>query len=279
MTDIGYPIDTLMELARTDATFRNAFSSSRGWVDTSSEKGKYFEGRLSNRKFSIGFEYDEQTSKARSAVTPRKVIEALETDTFYRSSLRDEASVAEALGLIRNAAGDNEKTKALRDLARTSQQQENKKKALIDLMLSVRGEGPDAQATVFSPVIDILKLAVESKAPNAAKDIAELDKRLVELSEQHPKDIEAGIAATVFAFLRNDLDSAKDRLKQLQSITDYPESDSAAFWLVARHALLYDEMRILGAVLAERALTAAESQPDSRLKEAILRERNSIRSE
>ncbi|MGI9445601.1 MAG: protein kinase domain-containing protein, partial [Rubripirellula sp.] len=225
MTDIGYPIDTLMELARTDATFRSAFSSSRGWVDTSSEKGQYFESRLSNRKYNFAGDYDEQTGKARAAVTPRKVIEALETDTFYRSSLRDEASVDEAsvdeasvdeasvdeaVDLIRNAAGDDEKTKALRELARTSHQQENKKKALIDLMLSVRGEGPDAQATVFSPVIDILKLAVESKAPNAAKDIAELDRRLVALSHQHPMNSEAGIAATMFAFLRNDLDSAKD---------------------------------------------------------------------
>ena len=145
-------------------------------------------------------------------------------------------------------------------------------------MLSVRGEGPDAQATVFSPVIDILKLAVESKGPNAAKDIAELDKRLVTLSEQHPKDIEAGIAATVFAFLRNDLDSAKGRLKQLQSITDYPESDGAAFWFVAREALRHDQTRIIGAVLAERALTAAKTQPDSGLKEAILLEQSSNRA-
>ena len=278
MTDIGYPIDALLELARTDATFRNAFSSSRGWVDTSSEKGKYFEGRLSNRKFSIGFEYDKQASKARSAVTPRKVIEALETDTFYRSSLRDEAIVSEALSLIRNAAGGDEKNKALRELARTSQERENKGSFALDLMLSVRGEGPHAQATVFSPVIDIFKLAVESKESDAAKDIAELDKRLVTLSEQHPKSIETRIAATVFAFFRKDLDSAKDRLKQLQFITNYPESDGAAFWLVARHALQHDQTRLLGAVFSERALTAAEVQPDSRLKEAILRERTSIRS-
>ncbi|MGI9441893.1 MAG: hypothetical protein ACR2N1_05470, partial [Rubripirellula sp.] len=220
--------------------------------------------------------FDEQKSKARAAVTPRKVIEALETDAFYRSSLRDEANVAKVLDQIRNAAGDDEETKALRELARISQQQENKEQAPIDLMLSVRGEGPDAQATVFSPVVEILKLAVESKGPNAAKDIAELDERLVTLSEQHPKDIAAGIAATAFAFLRNDLDSAKDRLNQLQSITDYPESDATEFWLVARHALQHDETRILGAVLAERALTAADGQPDSRFKEAILRERSGI---
>lgn len=271
MTEIGYPVDTLVELARADASFRNAFSSSGGWVDPSSENGKHFAELFSRRSAFVG-KYDEQASKARAAVTPRKVIDALETDAFYRSSLRDAASVAEALGMIRNAVGDDEKTKAIRELARASQQQENNKKAPIDLLLSVRGEGPEAQATVFSPVVEILKLAVESKATNAAKDIAELDKRLVELSEQHPNDIEAGIAATVFAFLRKDVDSAKDRLKQLQSITDYSESDGAAFWLVAREALRHDETRILGRVLAERALTAAKSQPDSGLKEAILLE-------
>jgi hypothetical protein len=82
----------------------------------------------------------------------------------------------------------------------------------------------------------------------------------------------------VFAFLRNDLDSAKNRLKRLQAITDYPKSDGAAFWLAAQHALQYDQTRIIGAVLAERALTAAGTRPDTRLKEAILRERSGLRT-
>lgn len=235
MTDIGYPVDSLTALARMDKSYGHAFDSSQGWLDGSPGWDGY-----------LGFgsrheEFKELKAKAETAITPRTVIEALELDTFQRSSTDG--------------------------------------KVALELMLSVRGEGPDAQATVFSPVVDILKLAVESKATNAAKDIAELDKRLVTLSEQHPKDIEAGIAATVFAFLRNDLDSAKGRLKQLQSITDYPESDGAAFWLVAREALRHDQTRIIGAVLAERAIVAAEAQPNSRLKEAILRERDSMRSE
>ncbi|MDB4439707.1 hypothetical protein OAF42_02785 [Planctomicrobium sp.] len=108
--------------------------------------------------------------------------------------------------------------------------------------------------------------------------IAELDQRLVTLSEQRPKSIEAGIAATVFAFLRNDLDSAKDRLNRPHAIRGYPASDGVAFWLVAQYTLRYDQMRIIGAVLAERALAAAEKQPDSGLKEAIHRERSRVRT-
>ena len=236
MTDIGYPVDSLIALARMDKSYRHVFDSSQGWLENIPEWREYDE------KFPSLYDYfHEQQAKAKRGVTPGAVVEALELDTFRRSSRIDGKDV-------------------------------------LHLMLSVRGEGPDAQATVFSPVIDILKLAVESKAPNAAKDIAQLDKRLVTLSEQHPKSIEAGIAATVFAFLRNDLDSAKDRLKRLETITDYPEAGGTAFWLVARHALKYDETRILGAVLAERALTAAETQPNSRLKEAILRERSGIRT-
>ncbi|MDA7869769.1 hypothetical protein N9A93_04010, partial [Akkermansiaceae bacterium] len=65
---------------------------------------------------------------------------------------------------------------------------------------------------------------------------------------------------------------------RLLAIRDYPESEGTAFWLVARPALQHDQTRIIGAVLAERALTAAETQPDSRLKEAILRERSSVRA-
>jgi hypothetical protein len=75
----------------------------------------------------------------------------------------------------------------------------------------------------------------------------------------------AEVPLTGLSFL-NDLDSAKNRLTRLQAITDYPKSDGAAFWLAERHALQHDQTRILGAVLAERGLTAAETQPDSGLK-------------
>ena len=218
-----------------DKSYGNAFDSAKAWLDDRPQWAGYLMFKIEHGYF------DEQQSKAERRVTPGTVLEALELDTFQRSSRVDG-------------------------------------KVVLDLMLSVRGEGPDAKATVFSPVIDILKLAAESKGTDAAKDIAELDKRLVPLSEQHPKSIEAGIAETVFAFLRNDLESAKDRLKRLQAITDNPKSDGVAFWLAARHALQHDQTSIIGAVLAERALTAAETQPDSGLKEAILHEQSGIRT-
>jgi hypothetical protein len=222
-TDIGYPVDSLIALARMDKSYGNAFDSAKVWLDERPQWAGYLMFKIEHVYF------EEQQLKAERRVTPGAVTEAVELDTLQRSSRVDG-------------------------------------KVVRDLMLSVRGEGPDAKATVFSPVVDILKLAAESKETHAAKDIAELDRRLVALSEQHQKSIEVGIAATVFAILRNDLDSAKNRLKRLQAITDYPKSDGAAFWLAERHALQHDQTRILGAVLAERGLTAAETQPDSGLK-------------
>ena len=242
MTDLGYPVDSLVALAKTDASFRNAFVSGPKWVDTGSEvTNRWWAGWLDTEKtYTKGFRFAEQKREAIKKLTPRAVIDALGRDTFHRSP--------------------------------------NYQAGEIDLMLSLRGTGEQAVPTVYSPVIDILKSALDAAGPQADKDIAELDEKLVKLSATEAGGIETGIAATVFAFLRNDLDSAKDRLKRLHVITDYPASVGVAFWLVAQHALQYDQTRILGAVLAERALAAAEVQPDSGFKEAILRERSGLRT-
>ena len=279
MTDIGYPVDSLLSLARIDTGFGNAFGSPPGWIDTSSDEGRQLD-KLANGETTL----KKQRAKAEIAVTSRSVIEALKLGAFQRSPRIEVDRLGAALEIMKSIEGDDEKTTAMRELAgkvqakRPKDDEAKDDEVVLELLLSVRGEGEDARATVFSPVIDILKLAVNSKESSAVQDIAELDKQLVTLSEQHPESIEAGIVATVFAFLRNDLDSAKNRLKRLQAITDYPKSDGAAFWLAAQHALQYDQTRIIGAVLAERALTAAGTRPDTRLKEAILRERSGLRT-
>ena len=278
MTDLGYPVDSLMALARVDASFGNAFGSAPGWVQPTSVGGQRFAGWFRARRAPWWVaKFNDQKQKARERLTPRRVIEALDEDTFQRSLLPRSDDIAQILGQIRNLKGDDNATLAMRELADKFEPGRRVDLELgLDLMLSVRGEGQDADPTVFSPVIDILQLVANAEGAQAKKDVAELDQKLLSLSETEAGGLEAGIAATVFAFLRNDLESAKDRLQRLQAIRDYPESDGAAFWLVARHALKYEQTRIIGAVLAERALTAADTQPDSGLKEAILRERSRL---
>jgi hypothetical protein len=72
----------------------------------------------------------------------------------------------------------------------------------IDLMLSVRGEY--GKSTLFSPVIDLLELAEKSKGDEAAVAIVQIDQLLAEEFEKHPANVEAGIAATLFAFARGE---------------------------------------------------------------------------
>ena len=83
--------------------------------------------------------------------------------------------------------------------------------------------------------------------------------------------MEAGIAATVFAFLRNDQESAENRLQKLEELVDGKESRETdlCLWLVARLALASESTRATGEKLADRALTAAGKQSDPLWKEAI----------
>ena len=278
MTDIGYPVDSLAALARIDASFYNVFSSPKGWQKSSSKAASRFEGNDSYTSEISRFQkrFRKQIAKARNAVTPQKVIEAFEAGTFQRGAGLKDLDGTQALRILQSVGFEFEPddTKGVSGLPRDRDASD----VVVNLMLSVRGEGPDAQATVFSAAVEILELAIASKEPDAAEGIAKLDALLVATSEKHPNSIEAGIVATEFAFLRKDMDAATDRLKQLATITDYPKSDGAAFWLVARHALKNEQTKILGSVLAQRAIAGALAQPNSGLKEAILRERSGIRT-
>ena len=286
MTDVGYPVDSLLSLARIDSSFQNAFTSPSGWLPTDLEELERFNRSELNddKDNTLKFEFGEQLAKAREAVTPGKVSEAIKINSFNRSHRlkRDEISTLISFIEESKSESDDDISVAMRKLARKLKDDSaHAEVPPLDLMVSLRGTtgsgaSDDIRPEIFSPVIQILELASKATGHASQKDITELDQKLVELSARESGEMEAGIAATVFAFLRNDLDSAKDRLTQLQSVTDYPESDGIALWLAARHALRYDQTRILGEVLTERALTAAENLPDTRFREAILREHSGL---
>lgn len=143
----------------------------------------------------------------------------------------------------------------------------------IDLMLGVRGE--DGKSTLFSPVIDMLDLVAQAKGEEPSIANVRIDHLLADAFERDPDQLEVGIAATLFAFQRNDLDAAEKRLKTLQKPLPHEEQRKAAvgLWLVAREALKHERTREIGTQLAERALAAANEQDDPLWTEAILIER------
>lgn len=240
LTDFGFPVDAVMSLARIDASFHNVLSGDPEW-------SKRILPELEPKNYQSDKEdFLAAKGKAEAAVTPESVIGALKVGVLASSK-----------GFADGSGESN---------------------APIDLRLSVGGAG--GQSTVFSPVIDILKLAVKGKAGGSPEAIAELDEELARLSEANPDDLPTLVAATVFAFLQNDLPTAEERLKTLQdleSTTDgKPNEHDAALWLVARHAVQNETTRSSSPFFMERALAAAETQPESGFKEAFLRERPGI---
>ena len=239
LLDFGYPVDALLSIARTDESFGHAFRSSPKWIDTSTEEGKSLESWARVWESNLR----EYTQPAEAAVTPRKVIEAMDQDTFQRWA------------------------PATQDDAPSS---------VMELMLSIRGEGPNAKPTVFSPVIDILKLAMKSKGPQAEKDIAELDTRLRLQSEANPTDVQAAVASTVFAFLRDDLDVAQKRLKRLTQLAESSgqktRREDATLWLAAREALKHESTKEMAIFLGLKASVATKTKTTSRISEVIRRE-------
>ena len=279
MTDIGYPIDSFLALGSIDHSFNHLFTSPQGWVESDSAEGQWLNKMAWGEYSTLRRDFNKQLAKSRMTITPKLVAEAIEQGVFQRSLRRETSRHYAVLDLIRQTDEEDETTTALRALARNSNPiTSNSHTGDVDLMLSVRGSGEANTPALYSPLIEILQLAVDSNERQPNKYIQEIDRALLGLSESNSGRLEAEIASTVFAFLRQDLDSAKKRLKRLHAITKYPESDGVALWLAARYALKHDQTRVLGAVLAERALIAAESQPDSRLKKAILRERAGIRT-
>jgi hypothetical protein len=91
------------------------------------------------------------------------------------------------------------------------------------------------------------------------------------------------VAATVFAFERNDLNAAEERLKMLLDwkeviVSEIPSSKNLSVWFAARLALQYENTKIVGNVLTERVLAyMGDNEFFSGYRNAIQRERADIR--
>ena len=266
LMDIGYPVDSYISLARIDDSFRNIYSSTTGWLELTPDENSY-DRLVEYRNESHDYLFKRRVAQASQEVTPNLVIEALRLGTFEKSPRYTKESY-EAL-----------RTPTSRKQKRTLELEEATDDAM-DLMLSVRGVGPEAQATVFSPVIEVLELAANFKGDGAQEDKDRLDALLRLKAETYSNDVQAAVASTAFAFLRNDIPTAKKRLESLQrmelSNDAKAQKANACLWLVARYALAHDSTRSLGESLAEKALTAATGLPKTRIKEAIHREQMEI---
>lgn len=232
LTDLGYPVDARLSLARIDASFGNSYSSDDDWRQAKTPR------------LYCTSEFQPVSEKVDRAITPQAVLEALESGAFNDIDFTKPV-------IAKNATG-------------------------IDLMLSVRGEY--GKSTVFSSVVDLLELAVNSKGDEAAVTIVQIDQLLADEFAKHPENVEAGIAATVCAFLRGDFEAAQTRSQKLNErvAATKPEQSDVALWLVARLALDNEKTEAIGESLTKRALAAAEKSADPLFKEAIVREREVI---
>ena len=165
----------------------------------------------------------------------------------------------------------------------------------IRLRTAVRGEGD--QGVLYSPVIDLLSVVAKPNGAVTEESILKLDKKRVELCnkpERYRYRIEAGVAATVFAFERGDVKSGMKRLSDLKFYGDYYRSRRTPFdlnlWLAVREALNLEplveqdvsyrkepeETIAIAKRLAEYAVRASGESEDPRVEQALLRERDKL---
>ncbi|MEL6108645.1 MAG: fasciclin domain-containing protein [Planctomycetota bacterium] len=232
LTELGYPVDAKLSLARIDASFGNSYSSEASWRRSRTP-------RLAANNY-----FGPIREKVDEAITPQAVLGSLKSGAFNDIDLTNPVIAKDA--------------------------------TRIDLMLSVRGE--NGRSTLFSPVVDILELAAKSNGDEAAVAKVGIDQLLAKEFTTHPENVEAGIVATVFAFLQGDFEAARKRSQKLNehiSATE-PSPNDIALWLVARLALEWQDTESIGEAFTERALAAAEDSVDSLLGEAIKRERAAI---
>ncbi|MEL7500717.1 MAG: fasciclin domain-containing protein [Planctomycetota bacterium] len=235
LTELGYPVDARLSLARIDNSFGNSLSSDKEWATKRTPKLE--------RDYLILF-FQPVNERVEKAITPQAVLEAFESGVLNDVDITNPVIAGFA-------------TK-------------------IDLMHSVRGEY--GKSTLYSPVIDLLELVSESEGDEEAVAVTRIDQLLAEEFRKHPDNVEAGIAATVFAFLRNDVEAAEQRAQKLSEIVSAKERQQrdVALWLVGRLALNNEDTQVIGEAFAKRALAAAEASNEPLFKEAIQREREAI---
>lgn len=235
LTDIGYPVDALLSLYRIDSSFGNAYHSDDEWAKANTPEDFFDSIREGRSKFLPAKE------KAESAITPQAVLEALKSGAF----------------------SDRDMTKRAPENAEIA----------IDLMTSVRGV--DGKSVLFSPALEVLELAAKAKGDEAAIAIVQIDQLLSEAFDKNPDNFEAGIAATMFAFLRGDVVTAKARLQALDAVRTAqdrePQPKDIMFWLVAQAAGAKEETKESGKKFAELAQAAATKHEDALWRKAIQR--------
>lgn len=220
LTDIGYPVDARLSLARINASFSNAYGSDKVWANayTSAPDWEY-QGEEA---------FQPARAKAEQAITPRSIVEALD-----RGVLAGQQTDGAQLVVGHNPP----------DFPR------------LKLMTGVRGER--GKSTLFSPVIDILVEAAEHS--DSDSQLAKLDEKLTFIPPGHRKSLDEIIAVTVLSFARDRLNEAKLRTEQALAYVEDREVKpiDVGLWFIAQRALRHEATRAAGEQLADRARKAA----------------------
>ena len=92
-------------------------------------------------------------------------------------------------------------------------------------------------------------------------DVDAMDQHLVGLMKQHPADTDIAVAATLFAFLCDDIEKATERIEVLDSLTVTKHKSCAAdvsLYLAASNGVLHQRTAKLGRRLAKRAFQSGK---------------------
>ena len=93
-----------------------------------------------------------------------------------------------------------------------------------------------------------------------------MDERLAKLMKNHPADVDVAVAATILAFLRDDIEAAEERLEVVASHAGADHKAGAAdvnLYLVAEYARKHEETADIGDRLAKRAAESGRQMSDA----------------
>ena len=124
---------------------------------------------------------------------------------------------------------------------------------------------------IDNPIVELLKqVATDELSDEVRADIDQvnpklatadsMDHHLSELFRRQPANTDIAVAGTLFAFLRNDIDAAQNRLAHIVAATNHSPFCAADvnLYLVARYALEHEETAESGRQIAERAMQAGK---------------------
>ena len=165
----------------------------------------------------------------------------------------------------------DELTMAARNSVSSAAAVEAISRGVMPLSLSLVGEHPES-SQLQSPVLEVLQAVAHSNlqaghraafqaADPELADAVLMDSHLENLLAEASANVDLFIAATLFAFMRQDIEVATRRIRLLESVletrTSLSQSD-LGLWLVAGYARHHRETAEAGHRLAERARLAAD---------------------